>query len=249
MEKWLTPELAEGYLELTIVGDFDREKLLADILATFGTLPERKLHPVSDTLRSRSVDLPEPPSEQTFTYQSKIPQAIATAIWKTNGIRDNIPEFRRLNILSEIFGDRIRAEIREKLGAAYSPNAGAAGEDAMEDFGYLLGQTAGKPENIPLLLRTMENIAAELAEKGATQEELDRALAPTLSQLERTLRDNSYWLSTVLSQSQAEPHRLDLARNRDEDYRSITLEEINALAKKYLSADNLHKIGILPEQQ
>ncbi len=248
VQKWLTPELAKGYLELTVVGDFDKEKLLTDILATFGTLPERKLNPEEETLRSRSIDFPQPPSEKTFTYESKIPQAIATAIWKTNGIRGNIPEFRRLNILSEIFGDRIREEIREKLGAAYSPNAGASGEDALENFGYLLGQTAGKPENIPLLLSTMENIAAELAEKGATQEELDRALAPTLSQLERTLRDNSYWLSTVLSQSQAEPHRLDLARSRDEDYRSITLEEINALAKKYFPADNLHKIGILPKE-
>jgi zinc protease len=65
--------------------------------------------------------------------------------------------------------------------------------------------------------------------------------------LEKSLRDNSYWLSTVLAQSQADPDRLDLARSRDEDYRSITLEEVNALAKKYYPSSNLHKISILPE--
>jgi zinc protease len=162
-------------------------------------------------------------------------------------MRGNIPEVRRLNVLSEIYGDRLREEIREKLGASYSPNAGAGGSDALEGFGYLIGQSIGKPDDIPLLLTTMETIATEFSEKGATQDELDRALAPTLSNLEKTLRDNSYWLSTVLSQSQADPEKLELARSRDKDYRSITLDDINALAKKYYAPGNLHKISILPE--
>jgi zinc protease len=93
----------------------------------------------------------------------------------------------------------------------------------------------------------MTQIANELAEKGATQDELDRSLAPLLSSLEKSLRDNSYWLNAVLSQSQSDPNRLDLARERDADYRSINLEEINSLAKKYLPASNLHKVSILPK--
>lgn len=248
VKEWLTPELGKGYLELTIVGDFDKEALLADLLATFGTLPERSLNLPEKTALSRAVDFPAPPSEKSFTYESKIPQAVATAVWKTAGIRGNLREFRRLNVLSDIFQDRLREEIREKLGASYSPNAGAGGSDALDDFGYLIGQAIGKPKDIPLLLTTMETIAADLAEKGATQEELDRLLAPTLSSLEKTLRDNSYWLSTVLSQSQADPEKLELARSRDEDYRSIKLEEINALAKKYFPPTNLHKISILPKE-
>jgi predicted Zn-dependent peptidase len=50
-----------------------------------------------------------------------------------------------------------------------------------------------------------------------------------------------------MSQSQSDPKRLDLARNRDADYRSITLEEINALAKKYLPRDNALEVKILPK--
>lgn len=245
---WITPEMGNGYLELSIVGDFDKEKLIADLLATLGTLKERSAKPATDTANPRTVDFPEAPAEKAFTYESKIPQAIATAIWKTDGMRGNIPEFRRLNVLSEIFGDRLREEIREKLGASYSPNAGASGDDALEGFGYLIGQSIGKPDDIPLLLKTMDTIAAELAEKGAAEDELTRALAPTLSSLEKSLRDNTYWLSTVLSQSQAEPNRLDLARNRDEDYKSITLEEINTLAKKYFPSTNLLKASILPKE-
>jgi zinc protease len=247
VKAWLTPELEKGYLELTIVGDFDQEALLNDLLATFGTLAEREAAPPAETPLSRSVKFPATPSEKTFSYESKIPQAAATAVWKTAGMRSNIPEVRRLNVLSEIYGDRLREEIREKLGASYSPNAGVGGSDALDGFGYLIGQSIGKPADIPLLLTTMETIAKELSQKGATQDELDRALAPTLSNLEKTLRDNSYWLSTVLSQSQSDPEKLTLARSRDNDYRSITLKEINALAKKYYTPKNLHKISILPK--
>ncbi|MFN9028381.1 MAG: hypothetical protein ACK5VX_19520, partial [Akkermansiaceae bacterium] len=102
-------------------------------------------------------------------------------------------------------------------------------------------------EHIPLLLNTLNKIASDLAKKGATQDELDRSLAPIVSTLEKSLRDNTYWLSTVLSQSQNDPKRLDLARERDKDYRSITLTEINALAKKYFPSSNLHKISIAPK--
>ncbi|QTN31122.1 insulinase family protein [Akkermansiaceae bacterium] len=248
VKSWLTPELEKGYLELSIVGDFDREQLIADLLATIGTLPERSAAPAAETTNPRTIAFPEAPAEKSFSYESKIPQAVATGIWKTDGMRGNIPEFRRLNVLSDIFGDRLREEIREKLGASYSPNAGASGDDALDGFGYLIAQAVGKPDDIPLLLSTMESIAAELAENGATADELSRALAPTLSSLEKTLRDNSYWLGTVLSQSQADPGRLDLARSRDADYRSITLEEINAIAKKYFQKENLIKASILPKE-
>jgi predicted Zn-dependent peptidase len=49
-----------------------------------------------------------------------------------------------------------------------------------------------------------------------------------------------------MSQSQSDPKRLELARGRDADYRSITLQEINALAKKYLSAENALLVSIKP---
>jgi hypothetical protein len=52
----------------------------------------------------------------------------------------------------------------------------------------------------------------------------------------------------VLSQSQADPERIDLARNRDADYRSISLKEINALAGKHLVAGNALLVTIKPQE-
>jgi len=244
-KKWLTPQLTKGYLELSIVGDFQVDEILPEILATFGALPTRDAT-VPDMAAARKVKFPASPASKTFTYESKIPNAIAYAVWKAPGMRGNQQTFRRLNILAEIFGDRLREEIREKLGASYSPNAGASGSDALDDFGYLLGQSIGKPEDLDLLLETMRGLADNLATEGATEDELDRAIKPILGQLEKTLRDNSYWLGTVMSQSQLDPQRLELARNREADYKSINLTEINELAKKHLSAKSVLLVKIQP---
>ncbi len=246
-KKWLTPELTRGHMEISIVGDFDPAVVLPNLLATFGALPPRAPAPLPMP-EARKVRFPNAPANKVFTYESKIPQAVAFTLWKTAGLRDNQKEFRRLNLLGEILGDRLREEIREKLGASYSPNAGADGSDALDSFGYLLSQSVGKPEDLERLLETMRDQADKLAREGASADELDRALKPTLGMLEKSLRDNSYWLGTVMSQSQADPKRLDMARTRDADYKSITLEEINALAKKYLGAENALLVSIKPKE-
>lgn len=247
-KKWLTPALTKGYLELSIVGDFEIDSILPDLLATFGALPARA--PEAPTLKeARKIQFPNAPANKTFTFESKVPQGIATVIWKTIGARGNQEEFRRLNIVGGIFGDRLREEIREKLGASYSPNAGAAGSDALENIGYLMGQSVGRPEDVELLLKTTRDLADTFAKEGATEDELDRTIKPLLGQLDRSLRDNTYWLGTVMSQSQEDPKRLELARNRDADYRSITLAEINTLAKKYLTAENALLVSIRPVQE
>jgi zinc protease len=248
VKKWLTPELTKGYLELSVIGDFDPEKILPDLLATFGALPVRDAAaPVMAD--ARKVKFPNAPATKSFTYQSKIAQAVAFTLWKTAGIRGNQKEVRRINLLASILGDRMREEIREKLGAAYSPDAAASGSDALEGMGYVISQSIGKPDDLELLLNTMRDLADQLAAQGATADELDRALKPTLGQLEKSLRDNNYWLTTVMSQCQSDPKRLELARTRDADYRSITLKEINALAKKHLAAQNALLVAIKPGEK
>lgn len=244
-KKWLTPELEKGYLELSIVGDFDTESLVPMLLNTFGSLPKRAAAPAAlDS--ARKVKIPNAPATKTFTYDSKIPQGIAGVYWKTDGLRGNTIETRRLNILADIYGDRLRKEIREKLGASYSPDAGVSGSDALEKFGYLVGQSVGKPEDIERLGTVMRELADKLSLQGASEDEFDRAKKPILANLEKSKRDNSFWLGTVMAQCQEDPKRLDLSRNRDADYRSISLREVNALAKKYLGSSNAIHIAIKP---
>lgn len=246
IEAWLAEEFTKGSLELNIVGDFKTEEVLPHILSTFGAIDTR---PEDTELAEdlRKITFPEAPATQKYTFETKIPQGQAVVIWKTPGPRNNQQAFRRLNLLGDIFGDRLREEIREKLGAAYSPQAGAGGSTGLDDFGYLIALITSAPESVPQLTEVSVNLASQLAEKGASEDELDRARKPLLADFKKSHRDNGYWLNSVLSGSHADPNRLELCRNRTSDVESITLDEINKLAAEYLVDENALQVTILPE--
>ena len=50
-----------------------------------------------------------------------------------------------------------------------------------------------------------------------------------------------------MSRSQAEPKRLEWAIQRNDDYKSITLEEVNQLAAEYLKPANAIQVELKPE--
>ncbi|MEK7951506.1 M16 family metallopeptidase [Luteolibacter soli] len=244
--KWLTPALTKDYLELSIVGDFDESTLMPLVLKTFGALPARA-DKKPDLSKLRKVTIPSAAIEKTFAYDSKIPQGTALVIWKTEGLRGNTKLFRRLNLLGDILSDRLRDEIREKLGASYSPNAGPGGSDGLDGFGYLMAECVGKAADTKKLADTATEIANLLARNGTTDDELDRARKPLQSQMQKAKRDNSFWLGTVLAQSQEDPARLELIKGRDADYASITADELHDVAIKYLGQKHAMKVLIHPE--
>ncbi len=246
-KSWIAPALARDYLEISIIGDLDMDAALPLILKTFGALPKRDDKKSIDPAL-RKLSYPETPAERSFTYESKIPKAAAAIAWKIPALRENIQETRRLNILAQILDDRMRKKIREELGASYSPQAGANPSDAF-DFGILTALSLGKPEDSETVGKLIIDIGDTLAKEGVTADELDRSLKPVLGQLEETLRDNSYWLGTVMAQSQDQPHRLDWARQRDKDYSGITVEDINALAKQYLPRENAIRVELQPIEE
>ena len=243
VKQWLAPALSQAPIELSIVGDFSKEDIMPLLLKTFGALPAR-VADATDLSALRQVKSPAPPARLDTTYESKVSQAFVFTNWKTKGLRGNQKEARRLNVLAEILTDRLREEIRERLGASYSPNAGIDGSDALENFCFINALSVGKPEDLEKLSQAALTIGQELAEKGASEDDLDRSLKPTLAGIDKTLRDNSYWLGNVLQRCQEKPEVLELARNRKADYESITLAEINALAKQYLSQENAITITI-----
>ena len=245
VQAWVAEDMEKAYLELSIVGDFDPEAALPLILKTFGALPNRAetIPPLSE---ARLIHQPDLPADKAFHYESKIDKAAALVSWPGAPIKEDIRESRRMNVLASILKDRLRKKLREELGSTYSPSAGFSASRVF-NTAYLSASSTATSAETELLQTHMQAIAHDIATEGATQDELDRALKPILGNLKMTWRENSHWLGTILSQSQAKPYTLEWARERDEDYASITLEEINALATRYLTEDAA-RITLSPTQ-
>ena len=111
IQDWLKPQLADGYLEVSIVGTFDMNSTISIILDTFGALPDREESPPVIDEELRGLEFPETPGERTFTYESKLHQASSIVAWNVPHIEKDISPTRRLRVLSSILRDRMRVSI------------------------------------------------------------------------------------------------------------------------------------------
>lgn len=247
LEAWLAKSLAESYLEINIVGEVDFKTVVNGVSKTFGALPERAAE--SDPLKAerKGVSFPKTTVQQVYTYESEIPRAMATVYWPTDDFWD-IKRNRRLNVLASIFRDRLRLKVREELGEGYSPYARNNSSEVYPDYGYLFGLNFADPAKVETVTGIIRDLGVNLGEGNITEDELQRSVLPMQKFVEEYVRRNDYWLSRVLSGCSIYPQQLDWARTLATDYATVTLDEVNGLAKQYLGAGPGLPIIIKPKE-
>ncbi|MFW5853723.1 MAG: M16 family metallopeptidase [Thermodesulfobacteriota bacterium] len=242
IRSWIGPKLQNTPLELSIVGDFDTEKVI-DLAARYlGSLPKRPVNPAEELSR-----LPRFPDGESLniTVDTKIPKGKAVVAYPTTDIW-NIHRTRRLSTLASVFSDRLREEVREKLGATYSPHAYNQPSRAYSGYGVFQAVISINPDDADAVVKAVKEITTDLTENGVTEDELRRALDPTLTGIKDMRRENGYWLDTVLSGSREHPEQIEWSRTIVEDYTSITAEELTKMARTYLDNRKAAAVVIVP---
>lgn len=242
VKAWLTPQLAHGPLEVALVGDFDVEAAIAAAAKTIGALPQRQTKPALAELKN--VHFPAQPFAKTYGIDSAIPKASVLIYWPTEDGLD-AHRTRRVNMIGEILNDRLRVKVREEIGGSYSPRADNLASDTFPGYGYIVANIEVDPAMTAQISEVVIKLADDLAKNGVTDDGLNRARLPLLTNFRESLRSNNYWLS-VLGPAQEKPQMLDWARDRIADNEAITTAEVNALAKKYLPRERASRAIILP---
>jgi hypothetical protein len=65
------------------------------------------------------------------------------------------------------------------------------------DYGYLAAQMEAPPEKLASFFAASHEIAADLASKPISEDELNRARRPTLEGIDRARDGNGYWLGAL----------------------------------------------------
>jgi zinc protease len=99
-----------------------------------------------------------------------------------------------------------------------------------------------------LVAEKVREVGSSLAVSGITEEELHRALEPTLTSIKDMMRTNRYWLQSVLSLSSRHPEQLTWPLSIQSDFAAITKEEVAELAARYLQPDTAAKIMFSPTE-
>lgn len=244
---WLGNSLTGTAVEIGLVGDFEVEATIDLLARTLGTAPARAPHTPPPSY-SVPIQFYGTPGRWQNGVASEIPRAAVRVQWLVHGCSD-VHTVRRLEALSDVLENRVMLEIREKLGSTYDPSATVWNGETLRDDGYLMVALSATPADALKLARRMRELAADLAAHGLTEEELEAVRQPILSGNDARLRDNGYWLFHVLQALQEEPGRAEWPRSRENDFRSMTVAELNALAAQYLAANQAQTFVAVPQSQ
>ncbi|MGF7147061.1 zinc protease [Sphingomonas zeicaulis] len=237
------PLLKEGPIEILLFGDFDAETAIAAAEKTFGALAKRK--PVTGP--GAPAVFPAHNAKPELRYHNgPADQAAAAIAWPTGGGIAGIAESRRLEVLSQIFSDRLFDRFRQEQGASYSPFVSTSWPVGMDTGGYIFAMSQIEPDQVAAFYRMVNEIAVELSTKPVTADELERAVGPMQQYVARASSGNTFWIEQLGGVS-TDPRRAAALRQLPQDLASITPELLQATAAKYLLPGKSFSLTVLPK--
>ena len=241
------PILAQGPIEIQLFGDFKRDAAIAALTKTFGALPARGDLPAGTAPASARTLAPSLDPVLVY-HRGDQNQAAALIAWPTSGGMANIRESRQLEILTQVLQNRILDAMREKLGAAYSPQVANDWPVDLDSGGMVFAMSQLQPKAVPVFFAAADEIAADLNAKPVSQDELDRVTEPLKQQLTRASTSSAFFMY-LLEGATGDPLRFGTVRGMMADFTETTPAAMQALARKYLIRGSSWRMAVLPQGQ
>ncbi len=237
IKRWFERQIRLGPMELNIVGDFDAGEAVKLAANYFGSM-QLAQGKDKQTVIDRQPEPVFPRGKRlALTVDTDIAKALVVVAFPTEDFWD-IQRTRRLMVLAELFSERLRERIREKMGAAYSPYAFNHSYRAYKGYGLIQNNVLVDPRQADAIVREIVHIAADLGSEKSEPDEFKRVLDPILAHIKDLRRKNNYWLDNVLTGVTRHPGQLGWSRTIEKDYAAIKAGEIETLARLYLAPDN-----------
>ena len=239
------PLLASGPIEVQIFGQVKADDAIQAVAATFGALPPRPNAPVPAA--NRQMRFPAHVEKPVILrHQGDKEQAAAVMAWPTSGGFALTKEARQLEILTQIFNDRLFDKLRSTEGAAYSPSVQNSWPFSYDSGGYILVTSQVRPDRINYFYGVVKDTAADLAKTPVSDDELQRAVAPMRQLLVRAGTGNAFWMNQMEGATQ-DPRYVQAMQTMAQDMLNVTPAQLQALAAKYLVPGKSWSAVVLPQ--
>ncbi len=245
VRKWMEPSLARGYVEATIAGDVTEELAVSTMTRTLGALRVRA--------EKKTTAVPPKPVRVTadagftrveFVGEQNVGLVVGTwPVTEPLQVRDQAA----LELLAKILEIRVRTEVREKLGLAYSPSAEFQAYDGFANFALLRAQIDCAPNDTTRVAPLITAIGAEVAAKGVDEGEFIGARGILKSQLKQAFRENSFLVNTLMRAQERPEETEEIVGLHGGLMDTITIEEVTKWAAKVLVAKNCRSAAVVPK--
>jgi zinc protease len=236
--------LAQGAIEVALVGELDEDAAIAAVAATLGALPQREdaFQPRTEN-RTRSFTATR--GQRVLTHKGEPDQALLQWYWPTTDDSD-LGETLRLDLLARIVRLELTDRLREELGQAYSPSAGSQPSHYYPGYGNFIIGTSVAADQVEASRAALQGLIADLRAGPLDADVLERARKPFLEEYNNALKDLGGW-TALATRAQSEPQRLDRFIALPSVMGSITPEDIHQTALKYLALEAAVEFTVLPE--
>ncbi|WP_086609032.1 M16 family metallopeptidase [Erythrobacter donghaensis] len=241
------PLLKQGPIEVLVFGEFDSPKVIEQLRLTFGALAPREPIPADVAARVPPF-APPAAAPQVVAHRGDANQAAAVVAWPSGGGVASLRESRQLEILTQLFNNRLLDALRERAGASYSPQVFSNWPSDLASGGRITALAQLEPEFVPVFFAEADRIAKDLAANPPTADELARVTEPLGQMIRRASTGNQFWLYN-LEGATTDPQRVVLLRTLLSDYSQTSPQIMQFLADRYFAKTSPFRLAIIPEGQ
>ena len=244
LDKALGNALVTNRLEIGLTGAIDEDAAIAIVEKTFGALPYRRTEAGAYT-DARKTAWSGATGNHDVIHKGEANQLSWRRTWTTTDDSDARLQ-AAMNIFAKIVEMRLLDELRENLGATYGASAYSDMSSTFPGRGTFGISTDGDPKDLAAIEAAVDAIIAELLAAPVSADLFDRARKPVLEAYADWKKQNGTW-ARLTAEAQSDPNKLERFRNGEEQFRSITPDEVWKAAKLLLNGKASYTFRALPK--
>jgi zinc protease len=249
-QDWLNKALDGDILTVTVVGDAPTNtmEILTTWFAAYRVHARFMQASIDDTRATAMEQPPLKPGLERLTVNGPVAKAVVHVVWPTDDIYD-MYRTHRLDLLARCLGARLQAALRQKFGAEATATAWSTASETFRGDGQIHELASVALDQADPALALIRAEATALAGQGIDDKLFEPVKDAALKSVVEKKQSNEWWFSTVLPYAGWQPFRMFWASGIEQDYQSITADQVSALAKKYLVDTNVFAVvGVNPGQ-
>jgi zinc protease len=243
--EWMTKMLATAPIEVGVVGDMPKDKVMELVQKYIGALPAREK--ISDKTfdQYRSVKRPVGPRVTEKTIKTQTNAALVLAGFY-GADAENLPDTRRLGMASRIMTTRFIKKIREEDQLVYSISATNQPGRAVPGFGLFFAAAPTEPHKVPALAARLDEMYGEFAKGGPTEEELEVGKKQMANTFDEQMKEPRFW-DSMISDMDYRARKLDDVVNGPAYYQAMTASDVKDAFAKYYSDKTKLRVVVQPD--
>jgi zinc protease len=243
-QAWLARLVATAPIEVSVVGDLERDRALDLVTRYLGALPSRP-RIGTDTLRAlRAIARPTGPLTLERSVTTATSQAVVLDGFFGADVT-NVRDTRLLALAARVLSTRMNRIVREERQLVYSIYAASRPAAEYPGYGLFVAQAPTDPGKTEALTATLEEMFTAFAEDGPTDEEIRVARGQIDNALAEALAGPDLWSDRLASLDYRGTRLDDLVEARAR-YAAMTAAEVREAFARYYAPGARVRVVVTP---